>query len=308
MAGLTSIPFKPLISRPKHLSLSSVEPSLSKLRIFIPNIRSNSRPSRGPITARFGGGGSRPYFPRPSGGGGNRRPNPTIPSDEEKDDEALDLSTIKSDIVRLIDQNQKMVGIVSKTEAIQMAEDAELDLLIISPEADPPVVRIVDYNKHLYEIEKKKKDQLKKAAGHRRDQKELKMGYNIDVHDYTVRLKAAQRFLKDGDKVKVIVTLKGRQNEFKKNAIELLARFKDDLGELATEESRNFKDRNLSMVFIPNKVILQKELLKNKDGIVVEVSGSEELGEDVVIEVSGGEESTAVSSGPFHMLKQEISS
>ncbi|XP_015163873.1 translation initiation factor IF-3-like [Solanum tuberosum] len=65
------------------------------------------------------------------------------------------------------------------------------------------------------------------------DLKELKMGYNIDSHDYSVRLKAAQKFLKDGDKVKIIVNLKGRENEFRNNAIELLRRFQNDVGEVS---------------------------------------------------------------------------
>ncbi|KAJ0031926.1 hypothetical protein Pint_14348 [Pistacia integerrima] len=101
----------------------------------------------------------------------------------------------------------------------------------------------------------------------RMDLKELKMGYKIDQHDYTVRLKAAQRFLKDGDKVKVIVNLKGRENEFRNIAIELIKRFQNDVGELATEESKNFRDRNISIVLVPNKALLQKtqEPPKKKD-------------------------------------------
>ncbi|PIM98469.1 hypothetical protein CDL12_29050 [Handroanthus impetiginosus] len=177
---------------------------------------------------------------------------------KSSDDEALDISSIKSDTVRLIDEQQKMVGIVSKAEAFQMAEDAELDLVILSPDADPPVVRIMDYNKYRYEQQKKKRDQQKKSAASRMDLKELKMGYNIDVHDYSVRLKAAKKFLKDGDKVKVIVNLKGRENEFRNNAIELLRRFQNDVGELAIEESKNFRDRNIFMVLVPNKAVVQK--------------------------------------------------
>ncbi|KZV35520.1 Translation initiation factor 3 protein isoform 1 [Dorcoceras hygrometricum] len=140
----------------------------------------------------------------------------------------FDLSSIRSDSVRLIDQQQKMVGIVSKAQAIQMADDAELDLVILSPEADPPVVRIMDFN------------------------------YNIDVHDYSVRLKAARRFLKDGDKVKVIVNLKGRENEFRNKAIELLRRFQNDIGELGIEENKDFRDRNIFVVLVPNKAVAQR--------------------------------------------------
>lgn len=169
-----------------------------------------------------------------------------------------------------------MVGIVTKFQALQMAEDAELDLVILSPDADPPVVRIMDYNKYRYELQKKKKDQQKKSAAGRMDLKELKMGYNIDVHDYSVRLKAAQKFLKDGDKVKVMVNLKGRENEFRNNAIELLRRFQNDLGELATEENKNFRDRNIFIILVPNKATLQKaqEQPKKKDKTANEVSAS----------------------------------
>lgn len=150
-----------------------------------------------------------------------------------------------------------MVGIVSKNEAIQIAEDAELDLVILSPEADPPVVKIMDYNKYKYEVQKKKRGQQKKSAASRMDLKVLKMGYNISIHDYSVRLRAAQKFLKEGDKVKVIVQLKGRENEFRNNAIELIRRFQNDIGELGTEESKNLRDRNMNIVLVPNKTLLQ---------------------------------------------------
>lgn len=125
----------------------------------------------------------------------------------------------------------------------------------------------MDYNKFRYEQQKKKRGQQKKSAASRMDLKELKMGYNIDQHDYDVRLRAARKFLKDGDKVKVIVNLKGRENEFRNNAIELLRRFQNDVGELATEESKNFRDRNAFITLVPNKALLQKaqEPPKKKD-------------------------------------------
>nr|GEY88107.1 translation initiation factor IF3-4, chloroplastic-like [Tanacetum cinerariifolium] len=206
------------------------------------------------ITCRYGGGGSsrledsRKYQQQNS----------------SNDDQALDVTTIRSNTVRLIDDQQNMVGIVSKSAAIQMAEDAELDLVILSPDADPPVVKLMDYGKYRYEQQKKRREQQKKNAALRMDQKELKMGYNIDVHDYSVRLRAAQKFLKDGDKVKVIVNLKGRENEFRNNAIELLKRFRNDIGELGIEESKNLRDKNMFMVLIPNKVVVQKEPPKKK--------------------------------------------
>ncbi|TQD88511.1 hypothetical protein C1H46_025931 [Malus baccata] len=163
-----------------------------------------------------------------------------------------------SDTVRLIDAKQNMVGVVSKSEAIRLADDAELDLVILSAEADPPVLRIMDYNKYRYEQQKKKRDQQKKSETSRMDLKELKMGYNIDQHDYSMRLRAAQRFLKDGDKVKVIVNLKGREKWFRNIAVELIQKFQSDVGELATEESRHFSEKMMTMVLVPNKAVLQK--------------------------------------------------
>ncbi|KAA8522850.1 hypothetical protein F0562_009273 [Nyssa sinensis] len=260
MAGLASTyPYKPLLSRPnlQPFRISSFDSKLFGLRLYNSNfftsnflIFASSSALHGSISARYGGGSFR------SGPGDYRRSRDSRQSNE--DDQALDTSTIRSATVRLIDEQQNMVGIVSKSQAIQMAEDAELDLVILSPDADPPVVRIMDYNKYKYELQKKKRGQQKKSAASRMDMKELKMGYNIDVHDYSVRLRAAQKFLKDGDKVKVIVNLKGRENEFRNNAIELIRRFQNDVGELASEESKNFRDRNISIVLVPNKAVVQK--------------------------------------------------
>ncbi|ESW26863.1 hypothetical protein PHAVU_003G154700 [Phaseolus vulgaris] len=260
MAGITTVPFKlfhhhttpsPLLnsshSKLFGLSLSSpnslkYDPSLSTSLFY--------------VSARYGGG-SRSF------GSGDSRRRQTEPDD----DEALDLSTLRSGTVRLIDQNQNMVGVLSIDDAIKMAEDVELDLVILSPEADPPVVRIMNYSKYRYEQQKKKRGQQKKSAASRMDLKELKMGYNIDEHDYSVRLRAAQKFLKDGDKVKVIVNLKGRENEFRNMAIELITRFQNDVGEVGLEEVKNFRDRNIFIILVPNKAAAQKtqEAPKKKD-------------------------------------------
>ncbi|KAK8604955.1 hypothetical protein V6N13_082418 [Hibiscus sabdariffa] len=249
MAGIritTGFPFKTIPTRPTITTpsrLSSLESKLSGIHFRIPNGFSSFPPHcSAAITARYGGGDSRSSAP------GRSKKN--------DEDQALDLSVIRSDSVRLIDEQQNMVGVVSKSRAIEMAEDAELDLVILSPDADPPVVRIMDYNKYRYEQQKKKKEQQKRTT--RMDLKELKMGYNIDQHDYDVRLKAARKFLNDGDKVKVIVNLKGRENEFRNMAMELIRRFQNDVGELAIEESKNFKDRNIFIVLVPNKAVVQK--------------------------------------------------
>lgn len=205
-----------------------------------------------------------------------RRPPSNQDADAGEDDQAIDLSKIRSNTVRLIDQNQNMVGIVSLDQAIEMAEDAELDLVIVSPEADPPVVKIMNYSKYKYELQKKKRDQQKKSAATRMDLKELKMGYNIDQHDYSVRLKAARKFLADGDKVKIIVNLKGREKEFRNNAIELIRRFQNDIGKLGTEEAKNFRDKNIFITLLPNKTEIQKPQETPKKAAADEVSVSVE--------------------------------
>ncbi|GLT80482.1 hypothetical protein SLA2020_519200 [Shorea laevis] len=259
MAGITStFPFNPLPLRITKTvsSLSSIESRSFGLHFRSPNSLSRSgSDSLIPLSSFT----LRHYFAISASYGGSQGQS------DSEDDQFFDLSGIRSNSVRLIDEQQNMVGVVSKSEAIQMAEDAELDLVILSPDADPPVVRIMDYNKYRYEQQKKKKIQQKRT--NRMELKELKMGYNIDQHDYSVRLKAAKKFLKDGDKVKVIVNLKGRENEFRNIAIELIRRFQNDVGELATEEGKNFRDRNIFIVLVPNKAVLQKaqEPGKKKD-------------------------------------------
>ncbi|KAL9666656.1 hypothetical protein QQ045_000991 [Rhodiola kirilowii] len=261
MAGITAgFPLKSFMTRTSSSSSSShtqLQQSVSSIdsKLFGLRLRACCSTSLkgglsvSSVVMRFGGGGggSRGSY------GGRRPPQPV-----DEDDQALDISSIKSATVRLIDAEQNMVGLVSKNEAVRMAEDAELDLVILSPDADPPVVRLMDYSKYRYELQKRKREQQKKSLATRMDLKELKMGYRIDTHDYDVRLRAAKRFLADGDKVKIIVNLKGRDVEFRNIAIELLRKFQADIGELGTEESKNFKDKNLFIVMIPNKATLQK--------------------------------------------------
>ncbi|KAI3952051.1 hypothetical protein MKW92_029778 [Papaver armeniacum] len=288
MAGISSTSFtcKPLLSRttkPPTYSLSSIESAIAGVRICNPeflkidstHVHSIYLPSAS-VTARYGG--YRPP-PRPRPSQGRSRDMRQV----EEADPCLDISSVRSSSVRLIDarsNDTKVIGVVSKSEAIQMAEDAELDLVIVSPEADPPVLKMMDYNKHRYEQQKKKREQQKKSAATRMDMKELKMGCNIDSHDYSVRLRAAEKFLKDGDKVKIVVNMKGRQHEFKNNAIELIKRFQTDIGELATEESKSFREKNIFIVLLPNKTILQKALEQpKKKEKTVEIGTSEKSAE-----------------------------
>ncbi|GMN63575.1 hypothetical protein TIFTF001_032668 [Ficus carica] len=300
-AGITtSCSLNPVLpcrkTSPSPLSLSSSSSSDSKLfgfRLRNPNLSSNfnsplslsSSLVATPITSRYGGGGSRYSGP------GRRR---SSQSDSE-DEQALDLSTVRSDSVRLIDEQQNMVGIVSKDEAMRRAEDAELDLgmgkvkLEIDYQDNIAFALLTEfrYLANLWFMYILSLTALLTVTlimfrmvlySSRMDLKELKMGYNIDQHDYSVRLKSARKFLKDGDKVKVIVNLKGRENEFRNIAIELIKRFQNEIGELATEESKNFRDRNIFIILVPNKAVLQKAQeppkKKDKSEAVNEVSAS----------------------------------
>jgi translation initiation factor IF-3 len=127
-----------------------------------------------------------------------------------------------------------------------------LDLVVMSPDADPPLARIMDYSKYKYEKEKKDREARKKAAAVRVDIKELKMRYNIDTHDYGVRLRAAQKFLSGGDKVKVICQFRGRENDFRELGREMFDRFVEDVGDLATVENRpNMEGNSMTMLLAP---------------------------------------------------------
>ncbi|KAL5211826.1 hypothetical protein ABZP36_022673 [Zizania latifolia] len=209
----------------------------------------------------------------------DRRPDPDY-------DPALDIERIESSTVRLLDEQKIMVRYIHRYRSRSKSFLPILLLIlfpfqaILSLDGDPPVLQLFqekDYKKHRYEQQKKKRAQQKRSVAKRMGLKELKMGYNIDIHDYSVRLKAASKFLKAGDKVKIMVNLKGRENLYKKQAIELIRRFQNDVGELATEESKNFAERTIYVVLVPNKAAIQKQQDElNKKDTAIEVSDQSE--------------------------------
>ena len=138
---------------------------------------------------------------------------------------------INASEVRLVGENITM-GIYSISKALQMAEDMELDLVEISPNASPPVCRITDYQKYLYELRKREKG--KKPA--RVVVKEIRFGPQTDDHDYNFKLRHAKDFLNDGSKVKASVFFKGRSILFKEQGEVLLLRFATDLEEFGKVE------------------------------------------------------------------------
>lgn len=154
--------------------------------------------------------------------------------------------------IRAIDTDGNQLGILSPQEALRLAEEKDLDLVLVSDKADPPVCRIMDYGKYKFEQEKKAREAKKKQ--HTSEVKEVKMRYKIEEHDYNVRLNQAQRFLKAGDKVKATITFRGREIQHTDLAEELLNRMATDLGEMAEVQQNPKKEgRSMTMLLSPKK-------------------------------------------------------
>jgi translation initiation factor IF-3 len=152
--------------------------------------------------------------------------------------------------IRVIDTDGAQLGIITPQEALRIAEEKELDLVLVSDKADPPVCRIMDYGKYKFEQEKKAREARKKQ--HTADVKEVKMRYKIEDHDYQVRVNQAVRFLKDGDKVKATITFRGREIQHSDLAEDLLKRMATDLEELAeVQQAPKREGRNMMMLLSP---------------------------------------------------------
>ena len=160
--------------------------------------------------------------------------------------------SIRDREVRLIDENGGQLGIVSSAEALALAEEKELDLVKISPNANPPVCKIMNYGKYMFELAKKEKEA-------RRNQKvveikEVWLSMTIDVGDINVKAKQAQKFLSSGNKVKVSIRMRGRQNAHAKLGVEVMNRFFELVKDYGTMEKRPLTEgRNIWMMLVPNK-------------------------------------------------------
>lgn len=141
--------------------------------------------------------------------------------------------------------------VVSLREALQIADDMELDLVLISPNAVPPVCRIVDFSKFIYQLKKKQKEA--KAKQVKIDVKEIRFGPQTDDHDYNFKLKHAMGFLQNGDKVKAYVFFRGRSILFKEQGENILARFAKDLEEYGKQEQAPILEGKRMTIFISPK-------------------------------------------------------
>ncbi len=152
--------------------------------------------------------------------------------------------------MRLIDENGENQGVVATPEALHMAYLAGLDLVEISPNADPPVAKILDYGKFKYEAQKRANEARKKQKVI--EVKEIKMRPGIDTHDYDVKMRQVKHFLEEGDKVKVTLRFRGREMAHQELGMKILDRVREDTEELAKVEAYpKLEGRQMIMVIAP---------------------------------------------------------
>ena len=152
--------------------------------------------------------------------------------------------------VRVIDENGENLGVMYTREAIDQAAEVGLDLVEVSPTADPPVCKFLDVGKFRYEAQKKAN--LQRKSQKTQEIKEIKMRPNIDDHDYDVKMRNVNRFIEDGDKVKVTLRFRGRELSHQQLGMNLLRRVQDDVAEIAKVEAfPRMEGRQMLMVLAP---------------------------------------------------------
>lgn len=159
---------------------------------------------------------------------------------------------IRDKEVRLIDVDGTMLGIMSSKEAQKLANSKNLDLVKIAPQAVPPVCRIMDYGKYMFDLAKKEKEARKKQKVI--NVKEVRLSSSIEEHDFNFKLKNAVKFLKDGDKVKVSIKFRGREMNYTSLGQQILERFADAIDEFAVVERKpKLEGRNMFMILNPKQ-------------------------------------------------------
>jgi translation initiation factor IF-3 len=161
--------------------------------------------------------------------------------------------------VRLIDDEGKQVGVLKTADALAFAQERELDLVEVAPEARPPVCRVLDYSKYKYEQAQK----LKQARKHQQQitVREIKFRPKIAQHDYDTKKNHVERFLKHKDKVKVTIMFRGREVTHPERGTAILDRLADELQELGVVEQRPMQEgRNMTMLMAPSKAVLAGRL------------------------------------------------
>lgn len=157
---------------------------------------------------------------------------------------------IRARELRLISDNGDQLGVKTKQEALKMAEDANLDLVLVAPKAKPPVAKIMDYGKYRFELQKKQREARKKQKVV--NIKEVRLSPTIDTNDFNTKMKNARKFLSKGDKVKVSIRFKGRAITHKDIGRDVLNRFAEATEDVATVESKAKMDgRSMFLMLVP---------------------------------------------------------
>ncbi len=165
----------------------------------------------------------------------------------EKDDGPRVNGSITARQIRVIDADGEMRGVMTPKDAIALAEESGLDLVEISPNADPPVCKILDYGKYKYEMQKKAAEARKKQKVI--DIKEIKLRPTIDDHDFGIKMKAAKSFLEEGDKVKITLRFRGREMAHQEVAYKVMGRVRQELDAVGKVESEpSFEGRQMIMI------------------------------------------------------------
>ena len=157
---------------------------------------------------------------------------------------------IEASTVRLVDYDGAQIGIVDLQQALDSAREKTLDLVEISPDAEPPVCKIMDYGKHVFDLKKKTALQRKKQK--QTQVKEMKFRPGTDEGDYQIKLRNVIRFLENGDKAKVTLRFRGREMAHQDLGIAMVQRIEDDLRDIAqVEQYPKLEGRQMTMVFAP---------------------------------------------------------
>ena len=157
---------------------------------------------------------------------------------------------IRDKELRVINDDGEMLGVMSREEAQALADEKKLDLAMISPNADPPVCKILDYGKYRYEIQKREKEAKKKQKTVQI--KEIRLSTFIEDHDIQVKAKVACKFLEEGDKVKVSLRFRGREKDYVARGREVMEKFAQECAEVGNVDKKpTFEGRSLTMFMSP---------------------------------------------------------
>ena len=161
--------------------------------------------------------------------------------------------------MRLIDENDEMIGVIDVRQALDRAREAELDLVEVAADSDPPVCRILDYGKYRYE--QSKKDKANKARSKATEMKEVRLGRSmkIDPHDIRIRLNQARKFLMDGHKVQIVQNFRGREMVHRHRGNDRMQEIVDELGDISKLEAPpRLAGRRMTMILAPDKAKIEQ--------------------------------------------------